>query len=60
MSRESVGRESVRGGESRPSPKTVDWDNAPSRFKLETAQALGAAPAIRNWMCAMKSAWFAA
>jgi SagB-type dehydrogenase family enzyme len=34
MSRDSVGREYVRVGESRPIPKTVDWDNAPSRFKL--------------------------
>jgi SagB-type dehydrogenase family enzyme len=30
----SVGREYVRVGESRPIPKTVDWDNAPSLFKL--------------------------
>ncbi|MGH3874980.1 MAG: SagB family peptide dehydrogenase [Pseudonocardiaceae bacterium] len=34
MSGESVGREYVRVGESRPIPKTVDWDNAPSVFKL--------------------------
>lgn len=34
MSRESVGREYVRVGESRPIPRTVDWDNAPSLFKL--------------------------
>lgn len=34
MSAESVGREYVRVGESRPIPKTVDWDNAPSLFKL--------------------------
>ncbi|MGH3897437.1 MAG: SagB family peptide dehydrogenase [Pseudonocardiaceae bacterium] len=34
MSRDSVGREYVRVGESRPIPKTVDWDNAPSLFKL--------------------------
>ncbi|MEO7194486.1 MAG: SagB family peptide dehydrogenase [Pseudonocardiaceae bacterium] len=30
----SLGREYVRVGESRPIPKTVDWDNAPSLFKL--------------------------
>jgi SagB-type dehydrogenase family enzyme len=34
MSGEGVGREYVRVGESRPLPKTVDWDNAPSLFKL--------------------------
>ncbi|MGH3812217.1 MAG: SagB family peptide dehydrogenase [Pseudonocardiaceae bacterium] len=34
MNRDSVGREYVRVGESRPIPKTVDWDNAPSLFKL--------------------------
>lgn len=34
MSRGSVGREYVRVGESRPIPTTVDWDNAPSPFKL--------------------------
>ncbi len=34
MSGQSVGREYVRVGESRPIPKTVDWDNAPSLFKL--------------------------
>lgn len=34
MSREGVGREYVRAGESRSKAKTVDWDNAPSRFKL--------------------------
>ncbi|MGH3801336.1 MAG: SagB/ThcOx family dehydrogenase, partial [Pseudonocardiaceae bacterium] len=34
MSGESVGRAYVRVGESRPIPKTVDWDNAPSVFKL--------------------------
>ncbi|MGH3822738.1 MAG: SagB family peptide dehydrogenase [Pseudonocardiaceae bacterium] len=34
MSREGVGREYVRVGESRPLPKTVDWDNPPSLFKL--------------------------
>ncbi len=34
MSGESVGQEYVRVGESRPIPKRVDWDNAPSVFKL--------------------------
>ncbi|HKR50824.1 MAG TPA: SagB family peptide dehydrogenase [Pseudonocardiaceae bacterium] len=34
MKRDSVGREYVRVGESRPIPKTVDWANAPSQFKL--------------------------
>ncbi|MGH3996497.1 MAG: SagB/ThcOx family dehydrogenase, partial [Pseudonocardiaceae bacterium] len=34
MSRDSIGREYVRVAESRPIPKTVDWDNAPSLFKL--------------------------
>jgi len=38
MSQGSVGgeiaRQYVRVGESRPIPKTVDWDNAPSVFKL--------------------------
>lgn len=34
MSRDNVGQEYVRVGESRPLPKTVDWDNTPSLFKL--------------------------